>query len=170
MARSRFHSLTNNMHPTGSVGACVMAFLQFVNDDEDDVFNDNVVDHCKCILDIIYVWLARGNATEVCPNFETYLKAVLAIVEEARERPDTFNLDLLHRDRLPVFHFGDEAKLADPEATHPLSPREAATADDGVFRYFGETLPVAGDGYDHPALDRNVYEGFQAMHLRSTRR
>jgi hypothetical protein len=34
-----------------------------------------------CLLDIIELWVASGNATHVCPTYETFLLTVLDIVD-----------------------------------------------------------------------------------------
>lgn len=41
-----------------------------------------------CVLDLVELWVVRGNALEICPTYESFLLTVIEIIAEWHNRPD----------------------------------------------------------------------------------
>jgi hypothetical protein len=42
----------------------------------------------SCVLDLVELWVVRGNALEICPTYESFLLTVIEIIAEWHHNPD----------------------------------------------------------------------------------
>jgi hypothetical protein len=128
----------------------------------------------ECMLDFVLVWLVEGNATDVCPTYESYLRFIIGLADQARYATVPFYVGKanLHRateksDGFDLFFWGERPSLADyseDDRNHP-DLHHGTTAhrhmEDWRSRNFErssfEILPKRYGGFNHPALDPMVY-------------
>ena len=135
------------LYPQHPIQSAVFAFDFFMSEKENEgagnSFTASLFDttgvKAQCLLDEIYVWLVEGPAVKICPTYESFLLAVIGIIDHRtrnqRDGVDHGELTVSADSHVKIFCWGSQQDESD-----------SSKAIEG------------GEGLAHPALMRETYD------------